>query len=48
MEPCKEKSKITPHHAKEERKRLFGIVKLEERIAPKCTTLWRYGKHCGH
>ncbi len=38
MEPRKAELTKTPQHRKEERKSRFQIVKLEERIAPKCTS----------
>jgi hypothetical protein len=36
MEPRKDESRKAPEPRKEERKRRFQIVKLEERIAPRC------------
>ena len=45
MEPRKEGLKANPQPRKEERKRRFQIVKLEERIAPR---IEHYGNNPGN
>jgi hypothetical protein len=48
MEPRKDELKKSPEPRKEERKRRFQIVKLEERIAPRQGFQYHYQGHCGH
>ena len=45
MEPRKDESKKSPEPRKAERKRRFQIVKLEERIAPRCNPR-SHNRHC--
>jgi hypothetical protein len=49
MEPRNQVLKKIPHETKCEKKSRFQIVKLEERIAPKCTAHYNpQGKLVGH